>query len=129
MRKITTISIVANDAFENDNILCYIKQKTLNYLLDLKVGDKIAYNTNLFIYNEKCIVTGIEGTIKDIVNFISNDYIDRTIAIEVTPQLLKEITWRRNSMRDKYLKDNNIDDNENSDKDVSEKQQTDINFE
>lgn len=104
MRTITTINIISTDIFEKHNILIYIKEKTFDYILDLKVGDKIAYNAQVLIHDNKYITCGIEGTIEEIVNFLDNQYINRTIAIKVDERLLNNIELRRKSIKDSYDK-------------------------
>lgn len=96
MKEITNIFIISDSATD---IVNYIEGKSFDTFFDLRVGDKIAYNTRLYIYNEKYVITGIEGVIVDITNFLDTNSHIKSIAIDVDYNLLKKIKNIRNRER------------------------------
>lgn len=99
MKKITRIYIISNSATD---IVNKIQYKEFDAFFDLQVGDKIAYNTKVHVYNEMYMICGIEGIVKDITNFLSTDYHVKSINIEVDDNLLKDIKNTRDKRRENY---------------------------
>lgn len=99
MKNITKINIITNDAFDKDNILSYISNREFNTHFDLKVGDKISYNTHILIYNEITKPCTITGTIQQIINYISEDEHVKQLCISVDDNVLGTICRDRDYYR------------------------------